>query len=123
MAHWLDDSLRGDRIKQFINKLNKKEFTKDANKINLNNLIDHIEIQGYVHGLKAFKRSISDEIWNIMTSEDLFNNSVLKTIYLKIKTMSEENRQKWIKRFFNRMVREGLWGNGMKAKDISKLAK
>ena len=117
LTHWLDESLKNNQITQYIEKL-KNKYKKNYKNIDLQALCSHIEIQAYIHGVKEFKRNVGDELWNSMSFKELFDHSILSSVFSDVKKLSSDERKIWLKRFFGRMSREGLIGKNMSTKNI-----
>jgi len=117
LAHWLDDSLRNKRVHKYLQKIEKKQLPYDEAQIR--NLVSQIEIDGYIHTIKEYKKQISEKEWNKLTLMDLINQTSLDAVVAAIKNKEEQFKMKWKKRITKRMARENLWGPNMSSEELS----
>ena len=122
LAHWLDESLRDNKVSTYLKKIPKQ--WKQEN-ISVNNLAAEIEVQAYMNGLNTFRKSFSDNEWNNLTFKELFELSTpLRDLLKLLKQRKDKNIiEKWKRKFFERMARENLIGKNMKSEQLTDLLK
>lgn len=116
LSHWVDDSLNNAHIKALIDSGAKKYKDKTGN-------IDYImfqyysphEINAIIHAIKALKNKHTEQQWNNLTFIELLKQKA-QYYHLMAKVMKKGKNMydRWLKKFFGRLSREGLLGNNMK---------
>lgn len=113
LTHWVDDTLHGNQVSNYLDKFNNREqnkkYQKYANTPNLVNTTD-FEVNSQIHNIKhAYDKN--KERWDSLTFDDL--GSLVPAIGTIYKSLSQSDRDKWLKQLKKRMHREGLLGKKM----------
>jgi len=110
LAHWLDDSLHNNAVTNFIQTVKNKYTSEFAANNKL--LASYIEVQGYVHDVAEFKKSMSEDEWNKLTFGDLFR---LTSLDDAANLLRDTQLKAWKRKIMKRLARENLIGNNMKS--------
>ena len=107
LAHWVDDTLHNQHIHKRLIKA-KEAGTRNLGGLPIN--ATNMEIQGQIHNIKQLHNKYKN-IWDTLNFTEILSYSPALS-YIN-RSLTGDNRKKWVRDIKTRMYREGLLGNNM----------